>query len=117
MTISFRIDGRLDGRTLRLKYEFGDMRGSIDLVRVEEYTPPAFTVLDRLKARVTDLKRWRSGLSRPSGRTNARRLAKRGESLDSIVLRDAIAAAIPAVAELHVTTWNATERPTRGQPT
>jgi GNAT superfamily N-acetyltransferase len=114
MTIAFRIDGRLDGRTLRLKYEFGDLRGNIDLVRVEEYRPPPLTLMDRLKARVADLKRRINALSRPSGKTNARRLRNRGESLDSIVFRDATVADIPALAELHVTTWNATYRTTRG---
>jgi hypothetical protein len=33
----FHIDGRLDGRTLRLSYQYGDLRGNADLVRVEEY--------------------------------------------------------------------------------
>lgn len=119
-TVAFRIDGRLDGRTLRLNYRFGDVRGCVDMVRVEEYRPPALTrvhrltLADRLKARVADLKRWFNGLSRPSGKTNARRLTNRGESLDSIVFRDAMAADIPALAELHVTTWKATYRTTRG---
>lgn len=45
---------------------------------------------------------------------NRRRLAERGESLDSIVVRDAVASDIPALAELHVTTWNATYRTTSG---
>src|SRR5688572_12783496 len=39
-TLPFHITGTLDGRTLRLTYQYGDMRGSTDLVRVEEYTPP-----------------------------------------------------------------------------
>ena len=43
-----------------------------------------------MKARVTDLNRWFNALSRPSGKTNARRLLARGDSLDSIVFRDAI---------------------------
>ena len=43
ITTSFRVDGRLDGRTLRLTYQFGDMRGEIDLVRVEEYRPAPLT--------------------------------------------------------------------------
>ena len=66
-----------------------------------------------LKARAADLKRWLNALSRPSGKTNARRLRARGESLDSIVFRDAVAADIPALAELHVTTayvWRNVER-------
>jgi ribosomal protein S18 acetylase RimI-like enzyme len=112
--IPFRIDGRLDGRTLRLKYQFGDTPGKIDLVRVEEYRPLPLTLVDRLKPRVAGLKRRLNALSRPSGKANARRLRDRGESLDSIVFRDAMAADIPALAELHVTTWNATYRTTRG---
>ena len=114
MAIPFRIDGRLEGRTLRLEYHYGDRQGNVNLVRVEEYRPPSLTPVDRLRARVTDVKRWLNALSRPTGRTNARRLRNRGESLNSIVFRDAIAADIPALAELHVTTWNATYRTTRG---
>src|SRR5688500_18227152 len=38
-TVAFRIEGRLDGRTLRLRYQYGDMSGTTDVVRVEEYTP------------------------------------------------------------------------------
>lgn len=113
-TLPFRIDGRLDGRTLRLTYQYGDLHGNADLVRVEEYRPPKLTVVDRIKLHVAALKRWLDSLSRPSGETNARRLRERGESLDSIVFRDAIAADIPALAELHVTTWNATYHTRRG---
>ena len=43
--LPFRIDGRLDGRTLRLTYQFGDMRGETDVVRVEEYAPRAAHLL------------------------------------------------------------------------
>lgn len=114
MTLSFRIDGRLDGRTLRLTYQYGEMRGNVAVVRVEEYRPPPLTVVDRLKRHVAELTRWLNALSRPSGQKNARRLRERGESLDSIIFRDAVAADIPALAELHVTTWNATYRTTRG---
>lgn len=113
-TTSFRIDGRLDGRTLRLTYQFGEMRGTVDLVRVEEYQPAQLTLLDRLKTRVAELKRWFNAMSRPSGEANAKRLREQGESLDSIVFRDAVAADIPSLAELHVTTWNATYNTTSG---
>lgn len=34
-----------------------------------------------------------------------------GETLDSLTIRDADAADIPALAQLHVTTWNATYAP------
>jgi GNAT superfamily N-acetyltransferase len=112
--IPFRIDGRLDGRTLRLAYQFGGMEGTIDVVRVEDYTPPTPTILDELKARLADVRRWISARSRPTGADNARRLRERGESLASILCRDAVAEDIPALAELHVTTWNATYNTTRG---
>ena len=112
--LPFRIEGRLDGRTLRLAYQYGDMRGNTELVRVEEYAAPPVTVMDRVKRTVADMQRTLNALSRPTGETNARRLRERGESLDSIVFRDAVAADIPALAELHVTTWNATYNTTQG---
>ena len=69
---------------------------------------------DRLKRGAAALLRWTNARSRPTGEQNARSLRERGESLDSIILRDAVAADIPALAELHVTTWNATYNTTRG---
>lgn len=112
--LPFRIEGRLDGRTLRLRYQYGDMRGEADVVRVEEYAPRPITLADRLKGRIADLKRWINARSRPTGEANARRLRERGESLDSITFRDAVATDIPALSELHVTTWNATYNTSRG---
>jgi GNAT superfamily N-acetyltransferase len=112
--VPFQIAGRLDGRTLRLSYEFGEDRGSTEVVRVEEYRPPRLTAADRLKARASDIRRMLYARTRPKGRANARLLRERGESLESIEFRDAIAADIPALAELHVTTWNATYRTSRG---
>ncbi|HSE51513.1 MAG TPA: GNAT family N-acetyltransferase [Gemmatimonadales bacterium] len=67
-----------------------------------------------LKRRIAGLRRWITARSRPTGGENARKLQERGESLDTIVFRDAVAADIPALAELHVTTWNATYNTTRG---
>jgi GNAT superfamily N-acetyltransferase len=113
-SVAFHITGRLDGRTLRLAYEFGEMRGQVDVVRVEDYQPARLTVWERLRPRLAGLKRWINARSRPNGETNARRLEASGESLDSITLREAVAADIPALAELHVTTWNATYNTTRG---
>ena len=113
-TLPFRIAGRLDGRTLRLTYQYGDMRGEIAVVRVEEYTPPRLTFWDRLRPRLAGVKRWINARSRPTREENIRRLRARGESLDSISFRDAVAADIPALAELHVTTWNATYNTQRG---
>lgn len=112
--IPFRINGHLEGRTLRLSYEFGDDRGTTEIVRVEEYRPPRITVADRLRARLADIRRSLEARSRPRAERNAKGLRDRGESLDSIRVRDAVAGDIPALAELHVTTWNATYRTTRG---
>jgi ribosomal protein S18 acetylase RimI-like enzyme len=114
VAVPFRIAGHLEGRTLRLTYKLGDLSGDVDLVRVEEYRPPRLSILDRLKAVAADVQRSIHARSRPSGKTNAERLRQRGESLDSIVFRDAVPDDIPALAELHVTTWNATYRTSRG---
>lgn len=55
--------------------------------------------------------RWLAGLSRPSSTANREALARRGESVDSLTIRDATAADIQALAALHVETWNATYAP------
>lgn len=56
---------------------------------------------------------WRAyaGLRRPSKRGNLRRLRARGETVNSLRIREATAADVPALARLHVTTWNATYAP------
>ena len=56
---------------------------------------------------------WRvaAGLSRPSKAGNLRRLRARRESIESLVTREANITDIPALARLHVTTWNATYAP------
>jgi ribosomal protein S18 acetylase RimI-like enzyme len=112
--VPFRIGGRLEGGKLRLKYSFGDLDGEIDIVRVEDYRPPRLTLRDRWKAAAADIQRWFHSVSRPSRRVNERRLRQRNESLDSIVCRDAVPDDIPALSELHVETWNATYRTSRG---
>lgn len=71
-------------------------------------------VADRLKARLADIRRRLNAQSRPRSDVNAKRLRDRGESVESIVFRDAVVADIPALAELHVATWNATYRTSRG---
>lgn len=111
---AFHIAGYLDDRTLRLSYQLGDLSGSTAIVRVGEYRPPRLTANDRVRVLAADVQRQLQALSRPRGTANARRLRDRGESLDSIVFRDAVTADIPALAELHVTTWNATYRTSRG---
>ena len=112
--VPFRIDGRLEGRTLLVGYQFGEMQGTVEMVRVEEYRPEPLTFWDRLKPRIEEFKRRISARSRPTREENLRKLRERGESLDSIIFRDAVATDIPALAELHVTTWNATYNTTRG---
>jgi hypothetical protein len=113
-TVPFRIAGRLDGRTLRLSYQYGDMSGTADVTRVEDYKLKPVTYRDRLQSRIAGLKRRINARSRPAGAENARKLRERGESLDSITFRDAVAADIPALSELHVATWNATYNTARG---
>jgi ribosomal protein S18 acetylase RimI-like enzyme len=112
--IPFQIEGRLEGRTLRLTYSFGDMRGDAQLVRVEEYVPPPLTITQRIKPHIEDLQRWINSFTRPTREENERTLRGRGESLDTIIFRDATVLDIPALSELHVTTWNATYNTTRG---
>lgn len=76
--------------------------------------PPRLTLLERLHPHVAAVQRWIAARSRPTGTENARRLRERAESLDSVTLRDATAADIPVLAELHVALWNATYRTSRG---
>jgi ribosomal protein S18 acetylase RimI-like enzyme len=90
------------------------MQGTTQLVRVEDYRPPRLSLLDRLKPRLAPLFRAYNARLRPKAEDNRRRLSDRGESLETIVFRDAVVSDIPALAELHVTTWNATYRTTKG---
>lgn len=56
-------------------------------------------------------------LRRSSPAANARLLRARGESADAVRIRDALPADIPALAGLHVRTWNDTYAPLmRGPP-
>ncbi|MGB8193472.1 MAG: GNAT family N-acetyltransferase [Chitinophagaceae bacterium] len=48
---------------------------------------------------------------RPSGIANARHLQERGEHVDSIIIREATPADVPAIAQLHVETFNETHAP------
>lgn len=113
-TAPFVITGRLEGRELVLEYRFGEHTGELTTGRVEDYRPKPLTLWQRVEPYVAALKRRINAASRPTGAENARRLRERGETLESIAFRDATAADIPALAELHVTTWNATYMTTRG---
>jgi RimJ/RimL family protein N-acetyltransferase len=55
--------------------------------------------------------RWLGARERPTNEENLRRLRERGESLSDFRWRDATPRDIPALAELHVVTWNATYGP------
>lgn len=49
----FVIRGRLDGRVLRLSYQFGERNGDIEVVGVGEYQPPRLSLFDRLEPRAS----------------------------------------------------------------
>lgn len=55
--------------------------------------------------------RWLFGLRGPSKSANAGLLGQRGETAASLRIREATPADVPALAHLHVTTWNATYAP------
>ncbi len=112
--VPFEIEGRLEGETLCLSYRFGDVEGAVEVVRVEAYRPPRARLVDRFRPAVAQLVRRYVARFRPDGREKRRRLEERGETLESITLRDAVASDAPALAELHVVTWNATYRTTKG---
>jgi len=67
--------------------------------------------IPRVKRYLFKLWRFWLGRARPSKATNTRRLSKRGEDVASLVIREAVASDIPALAALHVATWNATYAP------
>lgn len=52
-----------------------------------------------------------AALGRPTRGANLRKLRMRGELLDDLRIREASEDDIPALARLHVTTWNATYAP------
>src|SRR5215472_10399138 len=56
-------------------------------------------------------------MRRPSKARNTRLLRARGETALSLVIRDAAASDIPALARLHVETWNATHSWRKKGPT
>lgn len=70
-----------------------------------------------MKKLLTALVRFIGNLRRPSAAANRRRLRERGETLESIVIRDARVDEIPALAALHVRTWNQTYGRVKSPPT
>ncbi len=57
------------------------------------------------------------GFKRPSKATNSRLLRERGETLDSLIIREATAQDVPALAALHVKTWADTYWAVKHPPT
>jgi hypothetical protein len=70
-----------------------------------------------LKDLFNNLIRFVRGLLRPSKAANTRRMQQRGETFASFYIREATAADIPALAALHVRTWNETYPSVRKPPT
>lgn len=70
-----------------------------------------------MKHLLNAITRFVLGLRRPSKAANARRLRKRGETLQSVVIRDATPQDVPALAHLHVKTWRDTYWPVINPPT
>ena len=66
-------------------YQYGEMHGDVDIVRVEEVHAAAPFDPQSLKPRIAAFRRSITARSRPASAANARRLRERGESLDSIV--------------------------------
>lgn len=64
-----------------------------------------------MKSALVAVARFFFGLTGPSKRANARRMRERAESVASLIIREATPADIPTLAQLHVTTWNATYAP------
>lgn len=57
------------------------------------------------------------GLKRPSKATNIRRLREWGETMESFTIREATESDLPALAALHVQTWNDTYWTVKNPPT
>ena len=70
-----------------------------------------------MKKFITSIHRFVLGLKRPSKRVNTQLLKQRGEYLSSFVIREAHIDDIPALASLHVKTWNETYWTTLFPPT
>lgn len=59
----------------------------------------------KFKNFITSFQRFRNSLRRPSKKSNIKKLAERGETLDSFAFRDAVKEDIPELGKLHAITW------------
>jgi ribosomal protein S18 acetylase RimI-like enzyme len=64
-------------------------------------------VREAIRKQVVLARRTLNGLRRRKGPENAALLEARGETPDSVLIRDAVDADIPALARVHVDAWNA----------
>lgn len=69
-----------------------------------------------MKNLINAIVRFLFGLRRPSKAANTRLLRRRGESLESLVIREATPEDIPVLAALHVKTWIETYWNVRNPP-
>jgi ribosomal protein S18 acetylase RimI-like enzyme len=69
------------------------------------------------KNMVSSFRRLIKGMQRPSKKRNDHLLKQRGETLNSYSIREATIDDVPALAVLHVTTWNQTYAVSSGGPT
>jgi len=70
-----------------------------------------------MKNLINAIARFLLGLNRPSKAANTRLLRERGETLGSFMIREARPEDVPALAALHVKTWNETHGKFKSPPT
>lgn len=66
---------------------------------------------------INAIKRSVNALKRPSKKANQQRMIKRGETVDSLIIRDALAGDVPALAALHTKAWSETYWTVKNPPT
>jgi GNAT superfamily N-acetyltransferase len=120
----FRIEGITSRRRLAVAYQFGERQGRTTLRKVTAWTGVRHRLkrareeaFRRLEPALIPIFRYLRAQKRPTKAANLQRLRNRNEDLTSLVFRDATVDDIPALAELHVKTWNATYPGVRRPPT
>jgi ribosomal protein S18 acetylase RimI-like enzyme len=63
---------------------------------------------NRIKNIINAFIRFINSLKRPSKQRNVKLLHERGQTIDSFVIREAVAKDVPSLVALHVKTWNDT---------
>jgi len=77
----------------------------------------ALSITAKTKNSIKKLIRFINNFKRPSKRTNSKLLQQRGKTMNSFIIREAIFQDLPALADLHVKTWNETYPNFRRPPT